>query len=139
MGEDTWTWLGAANIKSGAGAGDCLGPPTLEILRVSDIRFTQEKCGGKFQDGRTLMQLVSELCAGQHNLMEARFLQLEVISKRERHGRVYLSNDNRRLWCLKEYERLTGHAAEIRARVSSTEVLPAPLRRFVDRYNPTYR
>ncbi|CAE7947479.1 dis3l2 [Symbiodinium sp. KB8] len=107
-----------------------VGKQSILNIPVDEVLYTQESCGTLFSDGqRSLQQLVEELVEGRHDPLTSEFLWLEAVSKR---GKLF-SNDNRRLWCLKEYQRRCGREVWIRIRV---EKLPPAARRFVERYDP---
>ena len=108
----------------------------IKNVLVDEISFTQENCGRKFQDGRLLEQLVAELHAGKHDPLRSDFLCLETLWKRDRNRthRLY-SNDNRRLWCLKEFQRQSGRQVYIKIRLVK---LPREAQRLVDRFDPVY-
>ena len=108
----------------------------IKKVLVDDVSFTQENCGRKFKDGRSLEQLVAELHAGKHDPLRSEFLCLEALWKRDRNGthRLY-SNDNRRLWCLKEFQSQSGKHVYMRIRLIK---LPIEAQRLVDRFDPVY-
>ena len=108
----------------------------IKKVLVDDVSFTQENCGRKFKDGRSLEQLVAELHAGKHDPLRSEFLYLEALWKRDRNGthRLY-SNDNRRLWCLKEFQSQSGKHVYMRIRLIK---LPIEAQRLVDRFDPVY-
>ena len=55
-------------------------------------------------DGRPMSLLLQELEAGVHDPMTADFLILEAVCVRRGQQKVYKSNDNRRLMCLKQWQ-----------------------------------
>eukprot|EP00435_Cladocopium_sp_Y103_P044200 s611_g12.t1 len=67
-------------------------------LTVRDFEFTQAGISRRFQDGRPLETMISDLDMGT---LDPCRLKLEVVEWR---GRFY-NNDNRRLYCLKEHQR----------------------------------
>eukprot|EP00929_Paragymnodinium_shiwhaense_P119199 TRINITY_DN9107_c0_g1_i2.p1 TRINITY_DN9107_c0_g1~~TRINITY_DN9107_c0_g1_i2.p1 ORF type:complete len:513 (+),score=58.82 TRINITY_DN9107_c0_g1_i2:138-1676(+) len=103
-------------------------PARIATVEIDSLMYSQENCGQWFQDGRPLWQLVEELGAGKHDPLTARFLQLEVVEKR---GHLY-SNDNRRLWCLKQHKMRTRADVYVRVRITK---LPPAAERFVDRFD----
>ena len=108
-----------------------VGKSKILNIPVDEVSYTQESCGKYFKDGRSLQQLVEELAEGKHDPLTSPFLCLEAVRKRTR----LFSNDNRRLWCLKEHQRRCGREVWIKIRV---EELPPAARRFVERYDPRY-
>eukprot|EP00931_Biecheleriopsis_adriatica_P074747 TRINITY_DN48753_c0_g1_i1.p1 TRINITY_DN48753_c0_g1~~TRINITY_DN48753_c0_g1_i1.p1 ORF type:complete len:213 (-),score=3.55 TRINITY_DN48753_c0_g1_i1:38-646(-) len=116
------------------------------IMPVDRIDYSQGNCSRCFRDGKPLDQLVTELMEGRWDPESAHFLKLECIRKAGRHGETsLLSNDNRRLWCLKKYQELlrkhrNNQAEEVRVRVSISDAgdLQPQFRRFLQRYDPTY-
>ena len=86
-------------------------------LNVRDIEFTQAGISRCFQDGRPLESMISDLDRGR---LDPCSLKLEVVEWR---GRFY-SNDNRRLYCLKEHQRHVNWDAKVMATVYA---LPAAL------------
>ena len=53
------------------------------MVFVYEVFFTQANCGRSFRDGRRLEQLVRESDEGDHNPLQARFLELEAVEKRD--------------------------------------------------------
>ena len=56
------------------------------MVFVDEVFFTQVNCGRSFRDGRRLEQLVRESDEGDHNPLQARFLELEAVEKRDGWG-----------------------------------------------------
>lgn len=76
------------------------------IVDASEIRFCQRSMKRRFQDGRSLEELIRSLMAGRIDPLEAGFLKLTVVEKKDENKRLALfSKDNRRLYCLKEYQK----------------------------------
>lgn len=89
---------------SGGGAWDHLAKE--RIVDASEIRFCQRSMKRRFQDGRSLEELIRSLMAGRIDPLEAGFLKLTVVEKKDENKRLALfSKDNRRLYCLKEYQK----------------------------------
>ena len=96
-----------------------------QILFVGEIEYTQASIKAEFRDGRPLEQLISDLHRGKVD--PGRDLELEVVE----YGGKYYSNDNRRLYCLKEYQENVHWNVKVAAKVY---VFPKAFERFVDRY-----
>ena len=88
-----------------------------EIIAVRGLRYTQRACRSSFRCGRPLQLLIAQLCEGQVSSLHAPFLRLEIIRKWERGRQLLFSNDNRRLYCLKQYQMHTQSNVQIRAKV----------------------
>ena len=95
------------------------------LLFVGEIEYTQASIKAEFRDGRPLEQLISDLYWGKVD--PGRDLELEVVQYRDK----YYSNDNRRLYCLKEYQENVHWNVKVAAKVY---VFPRAFERFVDRY-----
>merc|ERR1712187_964713 len=80
------------------------GPFEVMLLPVRALKYTQQNIGPNFQDGRPLNQLVADLQSGKVD--PARHLCLEVVKRWERGEEVLYSLDNRRLYCLKQFQDL---------------------------------
>ncbi|CAK8989678.1 Uncharacterized protein SCF082_LOCUS1914 [Durusdinium trenchii] len=102
---------GHGQYYSGSGSWVDALPPTMAAERVVDaaeIRFCQRSMKRRFQDGE-LQELIRALSAGRINPMTADFLKLTVVEKMDENGkRALFSKDNRRLYCLKEYQKRCG-------------------------------
>eukprot|EP00438_Fugacium_kawagutii_P002515 Skav203250 [mRNA] locus=scaffold1235:3834:5702:- [translate_table: standard] len=93
-------------------------------LCVTDIEFTQSSIARRFRDGRPLQDLIYDLDQG--NVDPCTHLKLEVV----RYNNKYYSNDNRRLFCLKEHQKGVHWNVKVRAEVFE---LPKVFVRFIDR------
>eukprot|EP00930_Biecheleria_cincta_P043214 TRINITY_DN29699_c0_g1_i1.p1 TRINITY_DN29699_c0_g1~~TRINITY_DN29699_c0_g1_i1.p1 ORF type:complete len:468 (-),score=74.56 TRINITY_DN29699_c0_g1_i1:33-1436(-) len=109
---------------SGSGSWLTALPPSLAVERVvdvSEVRFSQRSMKRRFSDGRHLEELIRALQLNDPrcNPMTAEFLKLTVVEKSDEKGqRALYSKDNRRLWCLKEYQRRSsGKPVPIRVRI----------------------
>ena len=71
---------------------------------VEQLEYTQENIGRCFKDGRTLQELIHDLDAGRVDPLEHPNMQLEVVRKWGNQREVFYSNDNRRLYCLKQHQ-----------------------------------
>lgn len=106
--------IGAGGFYSGTGDWLTALPPSLAVERivdVSEIRFSQRSMRNRFQDGRSFEELIRALQMGDPrcNPMTAEFLKLIVVEKADASGqRALYSKDNRRLWCLKEFQKREG-------------------------------
>ena len=78
------------------------GPSSRRIVPVDEIRFIQDTIGETFKDGRFLKDLIAALIHGEVHPLKDEFLCLDVVLYR---GRLRSMN-NRRLYCLKEFQRL---------------------------------
>ena len=96
-------------------------------LNVRDIEFTQASIKNCFRDGRYLEDLISDLDQGKVDPSGHRNLQLEVVQCKDK----FYSNDNRRLFCLKEHQKSVDWNVKVRAKVHR---LPAVFDRFIDRF-----
>eukprot|EP00931_Biecheleriopsis_adriatica_P080050 TRINITY_DN53408_c0_g1_i1.p1 TRINITY_DN53408_c0_g1~~TRINITY_DN53408_c0_g1_i1.p1 ORF type:complete len:482 (+),score=69.67 TRINITY_DN53408_c0_g1_i1:94-1539(+) len=103
--------------RASAGDGpDATGFTECEV-EVSQLRYSQRTCGRYFRDGRLCRDLLRDLRSGKVDPLSAGFMKLSVIQKRDRHGNLALfSTDNRRLWCLKKFQRR--HTSVVKAKVS---------------------
>lgn len=90
-----------------------VGKQSILQVPVDQVLFSQKSCGKCFKDKRSLQQLVEELAEGRHDPLTSEFLWLEAVRKKKR----YFSDDNRRLWCLKEHQRRCGREVWIKIRV----------------------
>jgi hypothetical protein len=87
-----------------------------EEVYVDQLEYTQASCGKCFKNGWPLQKLIDELNSGEVDPLRHPDLELEVV--RKLHGRHYryYSNDNRRLYCLKEHQQ---HVEPRKVRVSA--------------------
>ena len=97
-------------------------PPSLAAERIVDaslIRFSQRSMARRFQDGRSLEGLILGLMRGTFNPMKDDFLKLTCVEKADTKGSPALySKDNRRLYCLQEYQRrICGEPVPVRVRI----------------------
>ncbi|CAE8594255.1 unnamed protein product [Polarella glacialis] len=108
------------------------------VVDVSELRYCQRTIKKLFRDGRSLHTLVTQLKSGEVDPMTADFLKLTVMERPERGGgSSFFSKDNRRLWCLKELQRIRdGSPVPVRVKFVSWAVqqdhwvLQEELRRF---------
>ncbi|CAE7650374.1 unnamed protein product [Symbiodinium sp. KB8] len=71
---------------------------------VDDVEFSQDSIGERFTCGRKLQKTVDDLFDGKVHPRHSDFLVLQAMKVAERTR--YISRNNRRLWCLKEYQKL---------------------------------
>ncbi|CAE7202123.1 unnamed protein product, partial [Symbiodinium pilosum] len=69
---------------------------------VDDVNFSQNSIGERFSCGRRMQDTVEDLMDDQVNPERDQFLRLTAMSV----GGRLISRNNRRLWCLKEYQKL---------------------------------
>eukprot|EP00930_Biecheleria_cincta_P082724 TRINITY_DN72394_c0_g1_i1.p1 TRINITY_DN72394_c0_g1~~TRINITY_DN72394_c0_g1_i1.p1 ORF type:complete len:572 (-),score=73.96 TRINITY_DN72394_c0_g1_i1:94-1809(-) len=103
---------------------------------VDDVHFTQNSCRSTFRNGAPLDSVIQGLNVGQLNPLTTDWLQLEVVRKfnhAEGKWKLY-SNDNRRLYCLKEHQRYLQMPVVIKVRVYDW---PPALDRFWGRFDQT--
>jgi len=97
-------------------------PPSFaaeRIVNAKDVRFSQKSMKRRFQDGRSLEELIQGLMRGTYNPMTDEFLKLTVVEKSDAQGNPALySKDNRRLYCLHEYQRrICAERVPVRVRI----------------------
>jgi len=96
---------------------------SLKFFSVKEINFSQNSIGRNFKDGRSFDDLLRKLRKGTVDPTHAGFLKLEVYFYDRR---LYTLN-NRRLWCLKEYQK------ERPKRTVWVRVSVVPLPEFMDK------
>ncbi|CAE7024122.1 unnamed protein product [Symbiodinium sp. CCMP2456] len=91
----------------------------VRIVNAKDVRFSQKSMKRRFQDGRSLEELIQGLMRGTYNPMTDEFLTLTVVEKSDAQGNPALySKDNRRLYCLHEYQRrICAERVPVRVRI----------------------
>ena len=95
------------------------------VMPVSDLRYSHNSVGPHFRDGGTFDALLQDLLSGR--VKPLKDLVLKVYHWPER---GFYSRNNRRLWCLKRYEREMGEAVFVRVIVRE---LPVGIMRRVAR------
>eukprot|EP00438_Fugacium_kawagutii_P013347 Skav207016 [mRNA] locus=scaffold2740:100796:101746:- [translate_table: standard] len=90
-----------------------LPKPYDKTIKVSKLRYTQDKMSNYFRDGTSLDALVDGLKSGQVATSSA-FLKLNVVHWPQK---GFFSIDNRRLWCLKCFQKFKKKAVSITVRV----------------------
>lgn len=88
-------------------------PPELVTVCCDDLFYTQKGCSDRFRGGRYLEDTIQALLNGSVDPQRDEWLVLEVVKK---DGRL-LSNDNRRLYCLKEYQRRRLEPGKVMVRI----------------------
>eukprot|EP00408_Alexandrium_pacificum_P053166 CAMPEP_0171242158 /NCGR_PEP_ID=MMETSP0790-20130122/45519_1 /TAXON_ID=2925 /ORGANISM="Alexandrium catenella, Strain OF101" /LENGTH=258 /DNA_ID=CAMNT_0011708895 /DNA_START=60 /DNA_END=832 /DNA_ORIENTATION=- len=96
------------------------------IAFVRDLRYTRDRLPARFDDGRPLQELLGELRSSRVVASSAPFLVLNVVHFK---GRLFCL-DNRRLWCLRQFQTQASH--EVRVRVRAHELGPVA-RKFLAR------
>lgn len=117
-------------------------PETIEVVAVDDVEYSQENISPNFSCGRSLQTLIDELNGWAHYPLETNpFLLLEAVTTSNGRGaRKIISNDNRRLYCLKTHQenvRMSGWIVHIRVKLVQLPNNPA-VSRFVNRYYPEH-
>lgn len=85
-----------------------------KLVPVLDVRFTQDSIQSKFTDGHTFEELIDGLVAGTFVVTREAWLSLEAV---EVNGFVW-ALDNRRLYCLKEFQKKCTSTVMVRLRVT---------------------
>eukprot|EP00747_Dinoflagellata_sp_TGD_P180430 gnl/TRDRNA2_/TRDRNA2_32883_c1_seq1.p1 gnl/TRDRNA2_/TRDRNA2_32883_c1~~gnl/TRDRNA2_/TRDRNA2_32883_c1_seq1.p1 ORF type:complete len:248 (-),score=25.84 gnl/TRDRNA2_/TRDRNA2_32883_c1_seq1:126-812(-) len=80
-------------------------PEMLKTLTVDEVRYTHADVSSLFKDGRSIESLVDELCSSSIDPLQAKFLELDVVHWGSPGNMHYWTLRNRRLHCLKEYQR----------------------------------
>ena len=73
----------------------------IQTLRADDVLYSQTSMSDRFSDGSLLSTLVRDLLSGNADLFRDERLCLTVA---DWPGRGLVSIDNRRLWCIKQYQ-----------------------------------
>ena len=76
-----------------------------EEMWVEDLEYTQPSCGKCFKNGAPLEHLIDDLNSGRVDPLKHPNLQLEVVEVKRGGKARYYSNDNRRLYCLKQHQK----------------------------------
>lgn len=108
-----WHEGGADAVRQHRPAPQAEGPE-VETLPLWQLRFTHDTIKPRFRDGRSLEELIEQLKRGEHNLKRAWFLELDVVLVNKK----YYSLSNRRLHCLKEYQRWSENTVFVKAKVT---------------------
>jgi len=99
--------------KDASAAAECPVRAYERSIFVRDLRYTSDRLPARFRDGRRLDDLVADLQQCRIVASSAPCLRLDAVRFR---GRSYCLN-NRRLWCLREYQRQVPHDVRIHVRV----------------------
>lgn len=81
---------------------------------MREVFFTQDSISSKFSDGRVFTALIDGLRQGIIDTLRDSFLTLDAVQVS---GRLY-SLANRRLYCLKEYQKTVNSVVRVRLRVT---------------------
>lgn len=84
----------------------------IRTVHCKDIHFTQQCCTGNFKDGRKFKDLIDALVADPDYALWHKELTLDVVKKRA----ALFSNDNRRLYCFHEAQKLIHGKLYVRIR-----------------------
>lgn len=87
------------------------------VVPVRDVIFTQDSIGSTFADGRQFEELIKQLHNGEVDPLKRPFMCLEAVKF---DGQIR-SLDNRRLYCLKEYQKQVSHEVKVRLQVSTVQ------------------
>ena len=99
---------------------------------VDNLRYSQPSMSDRFRDARELEKTIRELQHG--NPLYPPFPLLEVAKINP--GGYYLSNDHRRLYCLRELQKRSGRWVETRVKVIAEVHDERAFQNLCDRYNP---
>lgn len=106
--------LGSTSGEAAAGAGQL--DAAMQVKRytsytagVLDIRYSTDRIKKVFDDGQALSKLIEQLQSGEVHPMESPFLRLQVWRV---NGRL-ISCNNRRLYCLKQYDKKRREDGEV--------------------------
>ena len=83
------------------------------VVNCSDILYTQDSCKNVFSDGTTLEEVVQQLTAKLRDPLHDPFFILDVV---DWDGRLF-SVDNRRLYCLRQYQERLGESRVVQVRI----------------------
>lgn len=101
--------------------------PLEELVQAvaEDVRFTQDTIAPTFTDGKTFDRLIGELQSGKVHPSRDDFLKLEafrcdIVEGNSPRRRCLFSLNNRRLHCLKEFQKQLGKPLKIHLKVQRT-------------------
>jgi len=101
----------------------------VEVVKVSEVTYTQDSISPRFRCGRPLEVLISALDRRDPacDPLTAEFMILDAVHVRGSDGRLaFRSLDNRRLYCLKQHQqRRNGKGRPVYVRLRVQEVPPA--------------
>jgi len=83
-------------------------------VKVDDVRFTHNDVRECFGDGRKLGELIDDLMSGVVSPLRDDFMVLECVWANKK----WRSLNNRRLFCLKEFQKLSGKKVMCKIKVS---------------------
>lgn len=111
--QNSWNKEIAADLPFRRGNAQ-IGDAKVKIVPLEDLYFTHDSIANRFRDGKTLQRLIDELCSGHVDPMNAKFLILEAYNVQ---GKLMTMN-NRRLYCLQQFQKRTDRKVFIRVRVT---------------------
>lgn len=87
-------------------------------MPVGNVHYTQASCSNRLSTGQTLEEMIRELDQGRYDPLKADFLRLEGVMLKLINGTFRLfSNDNRRLYCLKQHQKHMQRTVHVRVLV----------------------
>ncbi|CAE8731258.1 unnamed protein product [Polarella glacialis] len=107
-----------------------------ETLYADEAFFSQDRCSARLRNGKLLTEVVQDLDCRRLDPLHTSWLQLEIIKIRSpvTNQWKFYSNDNRRLWCLKQHQLNSGRRVAFKAVVHTA---PQWMRRFMDHFSTT--
>ena len=112
------------------------GPEARKTVAVDDLLYSQQECSDHFTDTRhTFEELLQGLNSWSIDPLTSRFLELEVVEVPGLYGELRMhSNDNRRLYCLKQHqEHVRPWIVKVNVRCTRLPAVPAIQRCFARR------
>ncbi|CAE6969972.1 2E4.130, partial [Symbiodinium sp. CCMP2456] len=97
-------------------------PKFYETVNIRELRYASDTISRKFQDGRSLHQLVEDLFEGIADPMTHPDLELDVV---EYENMLYCLN-NRRLWCLNHWAKSTGQHYSTKVKIRVYDWMDSP-------------
>jgi len=98
--------------KGKGGKGDGRGGRKTERVHVAKIHFSQNSIGSFFKCGKSISSTLEELQEGKVTT-EEKFFKIEVVMFDDK----YYTINNRRLWCLKEYQKTLSSRLEVQVKM----------------------
>lgn len=98
---------------------------------VQRLRYSQRSCKATFRDGKDLQDLMRDLKSGAADPLKSKFLILDAVEQPchwEPSGVGWFVIDNRRLYCLKQYQESVSHKVLVRVRIIPREIFETCLR-----------
>ena len=110
--------------------------PQMQLLPLSELKYTQKSINGVFRDGSTLERLLRDLHSRKVDPTRHPSMILEVVKV----NGTYYSNDNRRLNVLRDYMHDLGREVHVQCRVFEWHrAYERYLERYVERVGAGYR